>query len=227
MSRSGVYEICNTTNGNRYVGSAVNLKKRLRYHRRHLRSETHGNAHLQNAWNKHGEEIFEFRTLLYCDEDMLLAYEQLAINQKSEYNLYKIAGSPLGTECSPETRAKLSKANMGHEVSAETRAKIGAAHRGRKLSDEHKAKLGAASKGRNKGRKLSKEHRERIGVALRGHKHSKESRANMSAAHIGKQTCLGYKHTAEARANMSAAHKGKPWSAKRRAAYETSKESAT
>lgn len=49
---SGIYEIVNTINGKRYVGSAVSLKRRWVDHRRDLRAGKHHSRHLQNAWAK-------------------------------------------------------------------------------------------------------------------------------------------------------------------------------
>jgi len=43
-----------------------------------------------------------------------------------------------------------------------------------------------------------------------GNKHSVETRARMSAAHMGNKHALGYKHTAEARARIGAAVRARP-----------------
>jgi predicted GIY-YIG superfamily endonuclease len=49
---SGVYEIKNTLNNKRYIGSSVNIQKRWYAHKRMLNLNTHPNKHLQAAWNK-------------------------------------------------------------------------------------------------------------------------------------------------------------------------------
>lgn len=36
-----------------------------------LNRNVHNNKHLQNAWNKYGEESFEFNVLEYCDVELL------------------------------------------------------------------------------------------------------------------------------------------------------------
>ena len=88
LNQSGIYEILNTVNGKRYIGSAVYIVGRFARHRMHLRRGTHHSVHLQRAWNKHGEEAFEFRPILFCTKDMLLYYEQLAIDAfKPLYNI--------------------------------------------------------------------------------------------------------------------------------------------
>lgn len=55
----GIYYIKNLSNGKMYIGSSVNLIVRLEIHRSSLRGNYHDNPHLQNSWNKHGEDAFE------------------------------------------------------------------------------------------------------------------------------------------------------------------------
>lgn len=57
---SGVYQILCLPTGKVYVGSAVDLYGRWRDHRRYLRQGIHHNKYLQAAWDKYGEESFEF-----------------------------------------------------------------------------------------------------------------------------------------------------------------------
>ncbi len=207
MNKCGIYEIVNTTNGKRYTGSAVDMPAREIGHWSMLRGNYHHSRHLQNAWNKHGEDAFEFRVLFYCDpikEIMVDEFEQRAIDQKSEYNICKVAGSTLGVICTDETRAKISAAKKGHKHTAEMNAKKSAAQMGRKHTAEAKANMSVAQK----GRKHTDEHRAKNSAAHIGHKHTAEARAKMSATRMGNQNCLGYKHTVEAKVNMSAALMG-------------------
>lgn len=55
---SGVYEIRNTLNNKRYIGSSINIYRRWRDHKRMLNLSVHPNKHLQSAWNKYGEKHF-------------------------------------------------------------------------------------------------------------------------------------------------------------------------
>lgn len=55
---SGVYQIYNTVNGKRYIGSSIHIEQRFKEHLRNLRANKHVNAHLQCAWNKYGEQSF-------------------------------------------------------------------------------------------------------------------------------------------------------------------------
>lgn len=52
-------------NGKQYVGSSVNIKKRLRRHRTLLRNNKHDNKYLQNVYNKY--KSCEYRILEECD----------------------------------------------------------------------------------------------------------------------------------------------------------------
>ena len=76
----GIYMLLNTKNGKRYVGSSINIRKRLWEHRALLRHNKHGNPHLQNAWNKYGENFFEYSVLEKCDEDIRFIREQFYVD---------------------------------------------------------------------------------------------------------------------------------------------------
>lgn len=72
----GIYQIKNKKNGKVYIGSSIELSKRLYHHRCVLNNNTHKNNHLQNAWNKYGEESFEFTIIEYCDKNDCSIREQ-------------------------------------------------------------------------------------------------------------------------------------------------------
>lgn len=85
---SGIYCIMNTINNKKYVGSSKNIYSRWQKHRALLRKGTHWGGHLQNAWNKYGEQSFKFIVLCKCSEEELLIKEQEYINNlKPEYNI--------------------------------------------------------------------------------------------------------------------------------------------
>lgn len=77
---SGIYEIVNTINGKKYIGSSKQLNIRKTRHFSNLRNNRHANSHLQNSFNKYGEENFEFSVILYCDKNDLEGYEQSWLN---------------------------------------------------------------------------------------------------------------------------------------------------
>lgn len=53
----GIYRI--VINNKSYVGSSLDIKKRLRQHRRELRRDIHDNNYLQNLYNKYGTATYE------------------------------------------------------------------------------------------------------------------------------------------------------------------------
>lgn len=60
---SGIYQIINLTNQKSYVGSSQQIYNRIYEHKRNLIVGKHTNTHLQNAWNKVGEENFAYKIL--------------------------------------------------------------------------------------------------------------------------------------------------------------------
>ena len=194
---SGIYRI-DLGNGWFYIGSAANLKRREREHRRHLDSRDHHNHRLQRCWEKY--KTFEFAILEECTKDQLLSREQTYLDKHfhnpKNVNLAPIAGSSLGVVHSAETRAKMSRAKKN--MSAETRAKISNAAKLRPpMSTETRTKMSQAGK-----RKVfSAEHRAKLSAANRRRKHSVYTRTKMSEA--GKRKVFSAKH----RANLSKATK--------------------
>ena len=125
---SGIYSITSPSGGT-YIGSAKNFCQRWAQHRRALASGTHPNAPLQSAARKYGMDNLIFAEVLLCDADhRLLMYEQLAIDAlHPRYNMCRVAGSRLGVEHSPATRAQMSAAAHLRKASPETREKLRAA----------------------------------------------------------------------------------------------------
>ncbi len=103
---SGIYVIRNEVSGKMYVGSAVDIAKRLAKHRYQLRSGVHPSKHLQASFNKYGDAAFETATLEVCEDHQLVEREQHWINVlKPAYNKRLIAESNVGLTTSPEQRA--------------------------------------------------------------------------------------------------------------------------
>ncbi len=150
MRVSGIYEIVNTVSNKRYVGSAVDFEKRWALHRHQLANGCHKNLHIQNAWAKYGDTVFEFRPLLRCAPEQLLFYEQRCIDGlKPDYNMCLIAGSALGVKRRPETVAKMVASKLGYRHTTEAKEKMAAAMMvtpmlGRKPTAEARAKMSAA-----------------------------------------------------------------------------------
>jgi len=114
MKVGGVYCIENLKNDKKYIGQSTDLKKRKYEHFRMLKGNCHFNTHLQNAYNKYGEENFVFEILIYCEPVELDKYEQYFIEKHGEYNICKIPGpTTTGYKYSKKTRKYLSKINSG------------------------------------------------------------------------------------------------------------------
>jgi group I intron endonuclease len=187
--RTGVYCILNRVTRKRYVGSAAySFANRWKTHRKQLRSGCHHSVLLQRAWDKYGEDAFDFLVIQRCVPSCCLAVEQrwMDLLRSSDpgrgFNVSPTAGSRLGNKQSPEAIAKISAANLGKVVSSETRAKTSAALKGKRKSAEHVAKSAAA----HRGRKHSEEHKRKIAAAGRGRTHSLDTKAKIGAAHRGK-----------------------------------------
>ena len=111
IKTSGVYKIKNLINNKIYIGSAINLNLRYRKHISDLKNNKHCNKKLQNSWNKHGEDSFDFVIIeQVIDKTKLLEREQYYLdNLKPEYNICKIAGNTLGIKVSDDTKKKISE----------------------------------------------------------------------------------------------------------------------
>lgn len=124
MIQCGIYRILNTINNKFYIGSSVNLRKRLYEHRRLLRLGKHENYHLQNAFTKYGEENFKFEIIEVLKEvpkdirvlrDLETDYIQKfkSYDQSIGYNVIKGGIGTINTPCSEEKQQKISESNKG------------------------------------------------------------------------------------------------------------------
>ena len=55
-----IYFIVNTTTGKKYIGETINFKERKSKHLSYLRKNSHHSKKLQRAYNKYGENNFEW-----------------------------------------------------------------------------------------------------------------------------------------------------------------------
>jgi len=211
--QSGVYIITNTVNGNRYIGSSVDIHRRWYTHKRGLRRGTHCNPILQNAWNKYGESAFEFSILLLCTKDDTLLNEQHCLDDmKPEYNICTCTtATMLGRVVSEETRRKIGDANRGNVFSEETRKRMSDAQRGMVWTDERRLKHGIAGKGKHTWTADDYKKHEGKMPSNTGRFWTDEAKRKLSESMKGNTGfMLGKHHTDEAKRKMSEAHKGKP-----------------
>ena len=138
LFKTGVYEILNTITKERYIGSASRIGKsnslsgfyvRFEKHKSLLKSNKHYNIHLQRAYNKYGENNFNFNVLSICPPEYCIKLEQWFLdNLKPEYNIRKIADSNKGIKFTAEHKEKLSKSiknSLKNKVDNSYRKRIG------------------------------------------------------------------------------------------------------
>lgn len=133
----GIYGIRNKINSKIYVGKTQNnFGDRRDCHWASLRGGYGVNPHLQRAWNKYGEENFEFIILHNCDSE-LEDINELEIKYIKKYKdagkSYNISdggdgGQLFGKHMSEETKRKIGEKNrvnmLGRTTSEETRKKM-------------------------------------------------------------------------------------------------------
>lgn len=225
---SGVYRILNIFNGRLYVGSAVDVDRRWRWHHAALGRGDHHCVKLQIDWMEFGAEAFLFEILETTGRDRasLIVREQFWIDEflargeiynsspraysnagirHTERSRQRMSAAHLGNRRSLEAHAKIIAAQTGLVRSEETKRRIAAALLGKRLSAEHREKIGAARRGR-KTAPLSDEHREKIAAALRGRKYDRERVRKAADARRGKKRP---RHTPEWNAKIAAANRGK------------------
>lgn len=207
---AGIYRISCTANGKEYIGSASNIRRRIRNHALWLGRGDHYNSKLQNAWDKHGSDVFTVEIVEHVtDASKLLSVEQVWLDATGcvdhGYNLSRNATGGgfempesakqilrqkrLGTKMSEEAKVKMSEsAHNRPPVSIETREKITKALSGRPCSPETRAKIGKAN---SRGKEpLSDDVRQKISAALKGKpkpQRTAEHSANISASKQGKK----------------------------------------
>jgi group I intron endonuclease len=136
-----------------YIGSSDNVKKRFRTHKRALKLGIHHSAPLQRAWNKYGQDNFEFLILKITDKQSKLADEQVYIDEyKPAYNVSRSSTAPMA----------------GRKHKEETKSKMSSWKRPKGL-DHHLT-----------GKKQSEDHKQKLAISKRGSKRSAETRKKMS-----------------------------------------------
>lgn len=216
---SGVYQIRNIVNGKRYIGSSVDVHRRLIIHRCLLNCKKHTNQILQRSWDKYGSDNFDFSILLYCNSNETLKYEQEFLDVCTpEYNIAKSAKAPfLGRKWTKEALEKRTRSfqerngtldRQSHPMTEETKRALREANAGRTNSIESNIKRSKKLKGRhpwNFGKTLSEEHKKKVGEAGKGRVVSDESRRKRSQSLRGKTSwCKGMTKSDEFKEKVSA-----------------------
>ena len=109
---SGVYAIVCRANNKFYIGSSVNLSKRISHHKKALENNKHRNPHLQSAYNLFGKDEFYYLIIDYCTNT--LEREQYWIDSTKCYdrnigfNNTRKSNAPLGYKHTPECKRNMS-----------------------------------------------------------------------------------------------------------------------
>lgn len=152
----GIYMIRNIINEKKYIGRSVNIKNRWSNHKYELNKGIHVNNHLQNAWNKYGQDNFEFSVVEECNESDLNDREIYWINYYDVYhNGYNQTIGGEGYELSDDIKLKISAAMKDLWLDDGYRNRMSEVHSGENAtwygkprSEETKAKISQANKDR-------------------------------------------------------------------------------
>lgn len=206
----GVYQIINKKTGKMYIGSSIEVQKRLDRHKRELRKGIHHCIYLQRSWDKYGEKVFEFRVIQEClsIEDIRKAEQQyLKALKEKLYNTSNIASGGDLISYHPNKEKIVMKMKQSlklryQSMSPEDRKKVYGSHvngmTGRTHTEEVKKKISAINKGNSyaKGSKRTPEQRAKL--------------SKLASQRTGeKNPFYGKKHTEELKKNASKRMKGR------------------
>lgn len=152
-NKPGIYRWINKLNENTYIGSGLNLSKRLSDY--YNQSELKRNSRpIHAALLKYGYDNFILEILEYCKADELINKEQYYLDLLNpEYNILKFAYSLLGYKHTPENIAKFKL----KKVSQELKDILSSVHLGKEVSQETRDKLSLATSNFKKNNPLSPE----------------------------------------------------------------------
>ena len=213
---SGIYCIENKINGKKYIGQTKNFLQRIGSHKSDLNRHKVRNKHLQDAWDKYGEENFKFYLLQECPKEQLDILEMEIIDEFNTmdrdfgYNILSGGNVPpnfLGKKHSDATKLKMSKASkgnkhwLGKKHTEETKLKQSNAGKGKKKSLETCKKISDAKKGKNAGinnfwygKQMFAEVREKLRIANIGRKHTIEEDERRAKSLQGKNKNSNHKY---------------------------------
>ena len=185
--RIGIYGIQNKINGCIYIGkTGMSFGDRWDSHRALLRANKHFNQYLQRAWNKYGEDNFEFIIVEECSVDELNNREIYYIGFYRDQNLsYNLAdggegGSFLGKHLSEETKRKIGEKNRinmtGRKASDETKEKMSRSQKDRydQWTDDDRKAWGKMSSEIARGYKWNEESKQKMVGNKNGATHTAE-----------------------------------------------------
>ncbi len=198
---SGIYVILNIITWKLYIGSSVNVARRLCRHLYLLRAADHYNDHLQQSFLLYGENSFEFFLLEETPKESLIDTEQQWFNEtqcyepNKGYNICKIAYSVLGMKHTNKSRALMSEVQkqsyidgrvpymLGKRHLVQTRTKMAQKALGRICSQQTRILLSES----HKGIYVSDVTREKLRIAGLGRMHSTATKKKLQSINRGKK----------------------------------------
>lgn len=122
-TKTGIYCIENIVNEKKYIGKGKNITTRWSDHKWKLKNKIHDNKHLQNAWDKYGEENFKLWIIEECKESELIEKEIFYISlyntKNTGYNMTDGGDGIPGHIHSEETKIKMSNSQKGKKQTKE------------------------------------------------------------------------------------------------------------
>ena len=114
---TGIYKIENKINNKKYIGQSKNIHRRWKQHKHYLNKNQHENQYLQSAWNKYGENSFNFEIICKCNEVELNQWEEYYINKYDTFSDrnkgYNLQSGGDYKQLSNEVCKKISQKNSG------------------------------------------------------------------------------------------------------------------
>lgn len=128
--KTGVYRWTHVKSGKNYVGSAIDLSRRLKnyYNISYLEREINkNNSIIYKGLLKYGYSSFKLDILEYCEPTVLIEKEQYYLDLlKPEYNLLKFAGSVTGLKHTEASIELIRTSKWGRNRTEESKLNIAA-----------------------------------------------------------------------------------------------------
>lgn len=151
-SNSGVYIIKCLSNNKIYVGSSVNIKKRINRHFNDLKNGKHSSPQLQNTFNKYGDCSFNVEIIEEFTNGSITLKELHSIEQKyldkfkpylkeNGFNTCPIAGSPNQIKLTEETKKKISNSLKGRKRTQSECENISKGKKGKRMNQDSIEKM--------------------------------------------------------------------------------------
>lgn len=140
--KAGIYRWTNKLKAKSYIGSGVDLTKRLRYYY-NLKELKTTSRPIDSALIKYGHDNFSLEILEYCNKEDLSKREQYYFDLLDpEYNILKEAYSLTGFKHSEETIRKLKE----KVISPEHKVLLSSIHSDKVVTEDVRLKLSNATK---------------------------------------------------------------------------------